>query len=67
MCRPSRQVERPGLPKAAHQISKEAVIEGDVRLKRIKALTASDDEFKNDSGARRFRYETVLAVQESSG
>ncbi len=30
-------------------------------------LTAGDDEFKNEPGARRFRFVAVLAVQESSG
>ncbi len=67
MYRPSHQVERLGLPKAFHLTRNEAAIKGYVEVKRIKALTNSNDEFKNDSGARRFRFEAVLAVQESSG
>ena len=54
MSRPSHQVERLGLPKAFHQTRNGAAIKGYVGVKRIKALTASDDEFKNKSGARRF-------------
>ena len=60
MCRPSHQVERLGLPKASHQTRNGAAIEGYVGVKRIKALTASDDEFKNELGRKTFSLRSCL-------
>lgn len=63
MCRPSRQVARPDRAKAPHQTRSGAAIEGRVGVKRLKARTASDDEFKNEVGRKTFaRFDDVLAV-----
>ena len=68
MCRPSRQVERPDLPKASHQTKSGAAIDGHVGVKRLKARAASDDVFKNELGHKMFSHvDDVLAIQESSG
>ncbi|MDQ1314848.1 MAG: hypothetical protein QG662_957 [Pseudomonadota bacterium] len=68
MCRPSRQVERLGPPKAPHPTRNGAAVEGHVGVKRLKARTASDDAFKNKLGRKTFaRFDDALSAQESSG
>jgi hypothetical protein len=48
--------------------SNQAILRGGLLFFRAdQSLTAGDDEFKNDSGARHDRFKAVLAVQESSG